>query len=131
MRLDDAFTFATAGLLVVTLTLLVLTYRWPDTFGWAMLVYGLVLLAPALVLLIPSLSGLWLVRRLEPARGINWTFARWLVMLMLQGLACVLAYLSFVVFPPLRENPRKGNHGGVEFLNWPPGKRTLASKGEK
>jgi hypothetical protein len=84
----DAFVIGVAVLLMVDIALMLLAGFWPADFGKALLIYGFVLLVPGLV-------GIRVVRRVGGGE-IDWTIARWLLLMLLMGLGCLLAYYSFV-----------------------------------
>ncbi|HEV3146582.1 MAG TPA: hypothetical protein VGZ47_22025 [Gemmataceae bacterium] len=86
----DAFVAVTAGLLVIDIIWIALGRIWPDSVGMAMLIYGL-------VLLVPGLRVLARVTGFGHAGDADWNIGRWPLMIVLMGLACVLAYIPIVI----------------------------------
>jgi hypothetical protein len=86
------FLFTVAGLVTADVVLIALTARWPLVFGGPLVVFGA-------VLMLIGLAGL----RLTMSRGhiaeTDWTLARWPMLFALTGLACLLAFYTFVVRP--------------------------------
>lgn len=99
----DAFLIATVVFLAIDILLISLTGLWPDTVSMVLLVYGAVIGVVGLV-------GLRRTLGFGHAGDVDWSLARWPLMLALMGLACVLAYFTFVIKPRL-------NHAAG--LGWP------------
>jgi hypothetical protein len=87
----DAFAFTAAGLLLLDVLLIVLARIWPGTFGFLLLGYGLVLLVLGLVGFRIVTLGYWTFA------DVDWTLARWPVLLAAMGGACAAAYVSLVL----------------------------------
>src|SRR5262249_7574121 len=92
----DAFLIATACFLFVDLFFILLAGLRPEIFGKALLVYGRVLLVPGCVVFVLVTYATSQGRLREDYGDIDWNLARWPLMIALVGLACVLAYYSFV-----------------------------------
>jgi hypothetical protein len=87
VSLDVPFFVAAALFLVVDVVLIVCTALWPGVFGYAVLIFGLVLV----------IVGLRVFRFFTPGHvgDADWTGARWSVLAILAGMACVLGAASF------------------------------------
>src|SRR5262245_50180753 len=88
----DAFLITTGVALGVALVLIGLTAFWPTVFGPVILVGGLLLFTVGLVLL-RRVAGYGHVG------DVDWSVARWPALLVLVGLAWLLAFASFVALP--------------------------------
>src|SRR4051794_29806177 len=86
------FLFAVAGVLLTDVLLIALTARWPRTFGMPLVVFGCALLVPGLV-------GLRRTMGYGHIGDVDWTLARWPMLFVLGGSACLLAFFTFVLRP--------------------------------
>jgi hypothetical protein len=87
----DVFALAAAGLLILDVLWIVLAGLWPEVFGWILLGYGLLLLAPGIVGFRLVTLGHW------HWSDVDWEVARWPLLVAAMGLACVAAYASLVL----------------------------------
>jgi hypothetical protein len=95
-EIDAPFLIAVALCLVFDLTLITLTAFFPAVFGTVILAIGSILCLAGLIF--------WRIvwRRAERDwssgfhREVDWSLGRWALLSLLTGLACMLAFVSFV-----------------------------------
>jgi hypothetical protein len=83
----DAFLWVLGGVVAAVTLLFILTAVWPRVFGMPMMVFGVLLLLPGMVGLRATMRG--------HVGEVDWSLARWPMLFVLAGLACMLAYFSF------------------------------------
>jgi hypothetical protein len=97
-EIDIPFLIGVGMCLVFDLMLIALTALLPAVFGKVMLVIGFVLFFAGLIflrILSRETASLWFWGF---DREVDWTLGRWALLSILTGLACILAYGSFVGF---------------------------------